>query len=296
MANNEYSPDDFPHRQESPVRALPLRDAVSRLVDELLELEAKTHPMNGHSIGKGLDSIEALFRASQLLQILVGWAVDHQAGLVCTDTEIVLWAEDEEAQRLSDDHQHEAAGSAYLRKISISDHGGNAVTNRRVIAAVTKWAPILPRELTNQLCHGLEALDMGETQELLQRMKYKSLAGYSLWRLRFDAINYINFRRGIKQTKKDAIDKVAKAYGCSTDAVESWEKSLPEQFGSGLVKYTNRRVRQDGELVYYLQQTVPKIEKGEEWIAYYLKLYGDTALSRSGKEYRTVLRETGKRG
>ncbi len=239
----------------------------------------------------------ALIYAGKLNERLVGWALYHRAGLILNEVEGFPWPEgDEKAQQQADDHRHEAAGSAYLRKIPISDHGGNAVTNRRVIAAVTKLAPILPHELRNQLCHGLEALDMGETQELLQRVKYKSLAGYSLWGLRFDAINYINFRRGIKQKKKDAIDKVAKAYGCSTDAVKSWEKSLPEQFGSGLVKYTNRRVRQDGELVYYLQQTVPKIEEGEKWIAYYLKLYGDTALLRSGEEYRTALRETGKRG
>lgn len=303
MASSQFSSENYPHRGYRPKRDVEMvRIGVSMLVDRLLDLEAQTHPINGFAPGKEHDSVKALKYASQLFEVLVGWAVDHQAGLVLNDTEGFPWPEDDDkAQRLADDHKHEAAGSAYLRKIELADikhtnRGDDAVTNRRVIAAVTDWAPVLPPELRSQLCDGLKALDMGDIQDLLQPTKRKShtRSSYSLWQSRFEAIMHIWFSQGMKEKKKDAIARVAAAYGRSTEAVQKWEQNLPKHFGSGSVRYFKQHVSRAGKAVYSLQQTSPKREEDEQYIAHHLKCYGEAGLSRSAQEYKIIIKEIAK--
>ena len=298
MADNLDFNKIYGRRGYQAIRDLPVfRNVVFKTVDRLLELEAKTHPINGLAPGKEHDSVKALKCAEQLLEWLVGWAVDHQAGLVLTDTEGFPWPEgDEKAQRQTDDHRHEAAGSAYLRKIECTDHAGDAVTNRRIIAAVTDWAPILPSELNRQLCDSLKALDMEDTQDLLQRTKQRPRSSYALWKSRFLAVLHVHFLWGRQEKKKNAFVRVAAAYGCSKETVTGWEKSLPERFTPGSVRYYKQHVFRAGETVYRLQQTIPESKDDKEIIAHYLRVYGEPGISQSGREYRRILKEIAERG
>ena len=64
-----------------------LRDpdhAVSKILDELKKLAAQTDPGAGtqSSFEKNLKSQRALGLANNLIAIVAGWAIDHQAGLV----------------------------------------------------------------------------------------------------------------------------------------------------------------------------------------------------------------------
>ena len=73
----------FPHRQQTPVQDTPVfREMVGRYVTKLLELEAKTHPANEKVNDKDADARMALSYAAKLVEIMAGWALDHQAGLL----------------------------------------------------------------------------------------------------------------------------------------------------------------------------------------------------------------------
>jgi hypothetical protein len=56
---------------------------VADLIDQLRELEIKTDPKGGaqSAKGKNLAASEALGIASNLVKVLAGWALDHEAGL-----------------------------------------------------------------------------------------------------------------------------------------------------------------------------------------------------------------------
>ncbi len=80
----------FPHREPFPLIDGSTRELAIDLVDKLLRLEQETHPRNsmangrvtGAIAGKDENSRLALMVASDLVGMLVGWAINHQIGLV----------------------------------------------------------------------------------------------------------------------------------------------------------------------------------------------------------------------
>ena len=65
---------------------------VADLIDRLRELEIKTDPKGGaqSAKGKNLAASEALGIASNLVKVLAGWALDHQAGLALKGLRVPL--------------------------------------------------------------------------------------------------------------------------------------------------------------------------------------------------------------
>ena len=153
----------------------PDRDLINDLVEELLQLQAETHPSAGVAPYKDRSSRRALSKASNLVSMLAGWAIDHQAGLRINGTE--PWpvppggvADDDPAykavQEAADDHRHEAAGSEYLGWFrTVRD----PKTDRAVLAALLdSLAPAVPSSLFSDASRALRALSFGEVQPLLQ--------------------------------------------------------------------------------------------------------------------------------
>lgn len=124
--------DEFAHRQQLPINNIPVfRQQVEELVEDLLQLEARTHPENRNPFEKELCSIAALAKTEKLVDMLAGWAIDHRAGMVLNGATVYPWSEgDQEAPIQANDHRHEAMGSAYLR----SRGSGDPQENRRIIA------------------------------------------------------------------------------------------------------------------------------------------------------------------
>ena len=297
MANNEYSPDNYPHRWETAVRHLPVaRDEVHRLVDKLLDLEEKTHPANGPVAEKEQDSLMALIYAGKLNERLVGWALYHRAGLILNEVEGFPWPEgDEKAQQQADDHRHEAAGCAYLREIKgyADDCSSDAVTNRRIIAATVGRAPIFPHELRLGFSRALKALDAGEVMGLLQRTKQRSRKGYTLWELRLRAIQHVQFFVGSRActSKREALQKVADAFGCGMPTVRSWEANLPKHFGRQYVDNAKSTAQRAGEKVHEYQMLLHKDELDEAYIADHSAIYGSDELVANAKNYQGAMKE-----
>src|ERR1700738_924703 len=65
---------------------------VADLISQLHDLERKTNPKGGTQSAKGKNNaaLEALRIASDLVNALAGWALDHQAGLALKDQKLQL--------------------------------------------------------------------------------------------------------------------------------------------------------------------------------------------------------------
>ena len=83
----------FSHRQPFPLTSGTTRELAVELVDELLRLEEETHPWNSMVDGKVTrpapqkdeNSRLALMWANDLVELIAGWAIDHQIGLVLNE-------------------------------------------------------------------------------------------------------------------------------------------------------------------------------------------------------------------
>lgn len=243
-------------------------------IRRLLELGYETDPHGGdHCLeNKDYRSCDALVTAGELIGPLIQWAVNHQAGVVLNGTD---GAPD------ANDHRHEQDGASY----DYSD----PVINRRILARLLgALAPALPCQLIFQATDALSALDYGEVQPLFEPV-VTGLEGpaYTLAMLRLQAVGYVEFRRGRKENRSDALWHVADAYGCSDDAIDTWERrDLPKIFGRRSVKDLMQRARNHGEFVY---QHAEKIG-GQDWQGMgaksFLITWGNDALSRDGLKYK----------
>ena len=74
MPDDDYpSYDEFAHRQAHPIKDLPVvRQRALQILEDLLDLEARTHPQNPSTNSKDLDSISALAAAGALVELLAG--------------------------------------------------------------------------------------------------------------------------------------------------------------------------------------------------------------------------------
>lgn len=211
-------------------------------MERLLDLEERSHPTCGRGEEKELDSISALVWVERLVNLLAGWAIDHQAGLVVNQVEGFPWKEgDEDAAAKANDHKNELVGAEYLAKRSSTarDH----IVSRKIIAAVADRAALLPRELRRELGEALKDQEYGQIQDLLEPTKHQK-GSLELWRCQLMAIEHVYFLRGMKDTKEKAIRAVADAYCVSTDAVAGWDKkSLKEKFGQSHVEAAKQRAR-----------------------------------------------------
>ena len=74
--------DSSPHKRRYP-KIAPGSPAIGNIIEKLLQLRDATHPNRGEESARGKDfaAFEALQGANLLVEILVGWAIDHVAGL-----------------------------------------------------------------------------------------------------------------------------------------------------------------------------------------------------------------------
>lgn len=282
--------EGFPHRWPIPLRDMVVaREQMHRLLDKLLDFEADTHPFSGAVDEKELNSISALVHAGKLVELLAGWAIDHRAGLALNDVAGFPWPQgDETAKQSANDHRHEMEGGTYLEDIRDYDGlTGDPDTNRKILAAVISRGAVTPSSLRRQLAEALKALDEGETRDLFERAKRKSLMGRTLWQARLRAISHVYFLKETGMTKTVAVTLVAEAYGVGSDTVDAWDKrGLKEHFEAARVTPVKERASRLGKAVYRRQNTIPQDEEDRDFIRIHLELYGREGLAQSGQSYK----------
>ncbi len=292
MPDNDYPTyDEFGHRQENPLKDIAVhRQRVQQLVEELLDLEAKTHPQNPEPGEKELYSIAAVHLAGQLVEKLAGWAMDHRAGMILNGATVYPWPEDDqEAPLQANDHRHEAMGSAYLRNEAPSDPR----RDRHIVAEIMRWGALLPRTLRDELLEAIKAVDFGETRPLLLPVKGQRKKAYTSWQLRLNAVRHVYFLWGTGETKEEAFFQVGKAYGVSSDTVDSWNRSssgLLHHFGAAELKFEQGLAKRTGALFQRLQMRLEKSVWDNIRIKISLLEYGPEALSQNAQRYKMVNR------
>jgi hypothetical protein len=143
---------------------------VALLIDQLRELERKTDPKSGAQSAKGKDlaAFSALEIAGNLVNALVGWALDHQAGLALEDLEFVprgtsktkKHPDYQTSRSMVDDHRHERNGGKefgpikIVRALSFAENAGKNQDDAQRRGFAGKWdvgyGPAALQELARQ--------------------------------------------------------------------------------------------------------------------------------------------------
>lgn len=287
-----YSPptyDEFAHRQPHPIKDVPvLRQRVQEIVEDLLEIEARSHPQNPSPDEKELDSIRALAAAGDLVELLAGWAIDHRAGMILNGATVFPWLQDDqEAHTEANSHRHEEMGSTYLQDKA----PGDPLQNRHIIAEVVARVPLLPAALRNEISEALQAVDFGETHDLLLPPKGQHKNAYTKWRLRLRAIEHAYFLYGGGETKETAFYQVAEAYGVADSTVDSWNRGrfgLLHHFGATTLKVAQDAAKRSGEQFQHWQMQLHKTDVVNIHIKNCLLTYGPEALSLNAQRFKKI--------
>ena len=228
----EVSKPFFQHRGGVPLNTTDdARNHAAALIDELLELEARTHPNEGDCSEKDELSRHATMIAGDLLEELIGWAIDHQIGLVLNGMPGGAAApfdnSETDAIRRAGAHVHEATAAGYV----VMETG--IETDRKLLRSLLCAAPpsLFPAKLLVEVLPALDAIELGERPEFfaVKRGPGQERDTYQKWDLRFKAALHVEFLRGMNESRDNSLNKVANAYGCGTDAVQDWINQLPKK-------------------------------------------------------------------
>jgi hypothetical protein len=218
---------------------------VADLINQLLALERRTNPKDGARSAKWKDfsAANALLIASNLVNALAGWALDHQAGLALKDLKFVPLStakppehsDNSNVRPTDDDHRYEWYGRNWVGR-----DGGpiDPIVARKWLKNLVGALPgIFNPELQRIVLWALDACDYGEIQPMLRATKTGRKVNWTILRLQMRAITLVKQRetRGMKKFK--ALQEVAGAFGVSVDTIRTWERRLRTEFGHSEFAY-----------------------------------------------------------
>jgi hypothetical protein len=268
-----------------------LRDYARQIVDHLIELAQATDPKGEKQSEAGKDgkAWRALVLASELNETLVGWALNHQAGLAKKNhkhlprrfaSEVEAKPELVALRAEADAHENEITGRELAENVAPE-------LARKILINCLRPNPAgLRSSLNQQLVTALAALEFGDTLPLFH--------AESLWkRVRWEELQHqlrarclVAYRVEQGMTNKSAREQVALAYGARGDTVRGWEAALRKDLG-------------DIEVTAALEDArAAAIIAREANAANDLKLagihdnrYGAQALRKAGADYRAFLKQ-----
>ena len=252
----------FQHRWDSPLRDnVNVRDDLIELIDELLELEAQTHPSAGDCTDKDELSRRASMVAGVLLQEVFGWAVDHQIGLVINGlpggAPSLFEDVDVKVQQQANSHVHEATAFRY---VFLDD---DLQIDRKMLRSLLNALPpsLLPAKLLAQVLPALDSLEVGEQPDFFARNARthgQERSPYRKWMVRLKAVEHLEFLRGMNVKREDAKGSVADAYGIEPDTLDTWSTKLSRELkGIIHVATTKRCARNRGKVA------IERLQKGD---------------------------------
>jgi hypothetical protein len=278
VMSTKLSPSEYPNRKWK--NKASRKKYLAVLLDQLTELERRSHPKGGVSSAKGKDlaAFDALEIAGELVRTVAGWAIDHQAGLALAGLSFVPLQPSQtkahpayKAQRDAvDNHGHELNGANLVHPIE-----DPCVARRLLIDLLRPNSGAFPVALVQSVIEAIAGLEFGECSPLFAPVKQGRKAGLRELRQQLRAIAFIEYRhrKGIKKGR--AREDVAEAFGVSKDTVISWEKRLPGTVGQLEVLRT----------VAFAQNVASRRNPNAEY------MYSDDALEVAGKKYQTILRK-----
>lgn len=310
------------------------REQFHKLLDHLFDLMDQSAPTLRSDTTKGICfaepskshddkdflSRDALSTAGQLIEPLIQWAVNHQAGLIINGVENAPSRGGEPANRITkydygaareaaNEIRHEEAGAGY-------DYS-NPDFNRRILAEVLSGLHMaFPQELISQIVGALEALDAGEVHSILEPQVGRNQPASTLDELKLNVLEFIAYRQGKGMTARAAKDKVLgypggfgdKKGSVSEDTVKSWRKYLQKNHEKGAISDEIDRAYTAGRGFIEKRHSVKKSvednvidlplhkhsnDEDDSLLRSWEGQYGDAALAEAGERFRKIWRGKG---
>ena len=287
----------YPHRK-SDRDPQNRRDYLNYLIDHLLEIEAATDPSAQEDSAKDKDmkAFQASNTVAEIVDDLAGWAVDHQIGLAMNELKFVpripsrlqKHADYQAAKTRVDEHHHEAIGGSAFRPLKHPVGPHDPATDRRILVNLLRANPgSFPEAVVERAIEALEALEFGETKELLKPVKRGLHAkAYSRWRLQLVALAYVEYQYARGRKKLVTIEEVADAYGYDHETVRGWGKALRQHLGDLYVARRLTFARNAGR-----NANAAKKEGRATDLKFYEDCYGPDVLKRNAQSYKALLRD-----
>ncbi len=262
MTENSDDRPVFPHRSGSDLRNCEL---VGDIISSLAELEVQTRPDGGDKTAEQKDflAIEALRLAGGLVEILAGWAIDHQVGMALLGLQFVPHHPENyvdhpdfvAAVELVDSHEHERDGAWARREGKMTPE-----ISRLALVNLLRGNPGgFPDDLKRAAQSGFEALNYSEVLPLMAPSNSDRKVKLGELLLQLEAIALLEYRVARNDKKFLALKEVAAAFGVSSDTLRSWEYRVRAELGefrvSREVGYARGAAKRDMAEVHGLGQS-----------------------------------------
>jgi hypothetical protein len=251
---------------------------VRELLSRLDHLERQTNPQReGSENDKDAAAHKAMNLASELAAYVAGWAVSHKIGLAAEGhgniPDLIPSARTapyNELRENVDSHRHEAAGRQPVIFAS--------AVKRRALANLLRFnLGGLDESLRGALAEALEALDYGETLELLKPEKDGSKRQLRELKLQLWGLCCVEYMHTMGRKKYELLKCAADAFGVSENTMRNWEYRLRE-WNVHAVANGLSRARHCGE-----------IDRARGTLDFDY-IWGLSALEKYGTEYKSLLR------
>jgi hypothetical protein len=220
---------------------------ITDILDRLRILQNETDPASGETAShdKDLKAQEALGLAGNLVAIVAGWAVDHQAGLVKDGTKPMGWVPDALRDRFAKEivsvnqHEHERRGGH-------PDFHLNELEARKLLQIMLERNPgALPDDLTSTVCHELNRIAIGEPSPMFQVRPSSNKKSYRSVVLEAWVSAMVAFRMEFNNMSwEEATQAVADKFGKGFDTIKGWETNAKKKFGNLEIEMIKGRARE----------------------------------------------------
>jgi len=293
---NRNEQNRYPHRCN--------RDAnktfIAYLLERLDELERQTDPSVGSESAKQKDdaAFEALTIASELIQSVAGWALDHQAGLTLNHLQFVPFHPADMRDHLEylkktsnvDDHRHEREGGE-LRLVG-PDNLDPMVARKWLVNLLRADPGGFSPLLTETATAALDALDYNDVHPMLRPTLNNKKVSLKELKIQLKARAIIEYRVAYGTKKYKAQEDVAISLGVSVFTIQSWEQRLKTKFGDLEVARTLSfaRIAASNEINAQRRNFAGDVGEDKTRPGYHEGKYGPQALNRLAAEYKRIRR------
>ena len=219
---------------------------VLPLIEGLIRLRQETDPRGGEGSAKDKDSkaFMALRFASELVETLAGWAIDHQVGLAMEGREFASVAPHDapdlpeyvEARTAADDHRHELAGRPLREARRASDQMEPDVARQALLNLLLPNPGGFPNCLTQMVSEALRALDYNESLPILKPRAAGRKVSFRTEQLQLKAICIVAYQVARGSKKVVALQKVGDALAVDPGTLIKWEQRLRESDRLGVAR------------------------------------------------------------
>lgn len=269
-------------------------EVLDQRIDALKQIHYETDPARNEETlaGKEAKSKLAIGLAGSIVLTTAGWAIRHQLGKAATIDQAQLREDfvyrfgDSEAypnEQAYDSHEFESLGNKLF--------DGAEGKSRIIIAEILELMGF--RLLFPNLIEALRALEFGETMPILTPASTQHHgASFSLLKSRLNALCHVAFRRGQGATEESALEKVAKAYGCSPQTIRSWKLRIKNATELGDLEWKLKMSRYSGTLIPEgIHDLDSLLAADPRWKhsnvpLYWMKYGNDSALKNDGEQYK----------